>query len=129
MTIVLALASLLPQLAVSPQPAEVGVEVVVRAADGKGPVVGLAIELEPGDGREAPAERLGATDANGELRWTPVEAGSVQFAARHDGVRWVAPLRVVAAQPRWAYAAACTPLGLLLLWRALRRDRSSTGAA
>lgn len=129
MTIALALASLLPQLAVSPQPAEVGVEVVVRAADANGPIAGLEIGLESGDGIELPVQLLGVTDANGELRWTPTAAGSVQFAASRERVRWVAPLRVVAAQPRWAYAAACTPLGLLLLWRALRRDRSSTGAA
>lgn len=113
----------------SPQPAEVGVEVVVRAADANGPIVGLPIGLERGDGAEDSASPLGATDANGELRWTPQEAGSVQFTAVRDRVRWVAPLRVVAAQPRWALAAGCTPLGLLLLWRALRRDRSSTGAA
>lgn len=129
MTIALALTLSLPQLAVSPQPAEVGVEVVVRAEEGGKPIAGLMLVVEPGSGADGASQPIGATDAAGELRWLPTAPGSFQFVAVHERARWVAPVRVVAAQPRWAYAAALTPLGLFLFWRALRRVRPANGAS
>lgn len=109
----------LQQLSVAPSPCEVGVPAVVRATGGDKPIPGLAVVVESSDGEVV---ELGLTDANGEVRYVPSKVDHVHFVAVRDRVRWVAPLHVVPAPKRWLYAAVCMPLGLVLLWRALRRS-------
>ncbi len=117
------LAFVLQQLAVSPFPCEAGAELVVRAAAAGAPLVGLAIEAEWDGGGTTP---LGQTDRAGELRIQPAKAGLHKLVARHDGVRLVAPMRIVPTPRRWLYVAIGVPLGLaLLVWNlrgALRRS-------
>lgn len=107
------------QLSAVPFPAEVGQEVTVRAvrnADQQPwPQHPIDVELPDGTKRE-----LGVSDQNGELRFVPEVPGQYVFAADIDGIRVLAPHRVVPAQSRWIAALVCVPLGLALLWRNLR---------
>lgn len=109
----------LQQLIVAPSPCEVGVPVVVRATDGEKPIAELAVVVEASDGEVGD---VGVTDANGEVRYVPQKVDHLHFVVVRDRARWVAPLHVVPAPRRWFYAAVCMPLGLVLLWRALRRS-------
>ena len=70
------------------------------------------------DGATSP---LGRTDERGLLRFVPAAAGSHHLEAVHGGVRLVAPIRIEARQPRWLYALACGPLGIVLLFGNWRR--------
>jgi hypothetical protein len=128
------------QLAVAPFPAEVGQPVVVRAerleppeggpaaAGGRTPaplpLVGLRVLVEQPDGAR---QDVGVTDAGGAVQFVPVQVGTHVFSAEVDGVRVVAPHRVVPAQPKWLPALVSVPLGLALLWRHLQR-RAGRGA-
>lgn len=108
------------QLQVKPFPAAVGQEVVVRAHRDGAPLADVRIEVELPGGSTA---STGATDARGELRFRPEQAGYHVFAAAIDGVRTLAPLSVVAARDRWPLALGAVPLGLALLWWNLSRAR------
>ncbi len=114
-TIVVSL--LLQQITVAPFPCEAGADVVVQASSPAGPLPDLAIAAEWMDGGRL---ALGRTDAEGRLRFAAGEPGVHRVAASWQGVRIVAPLRVVAAPRRWWYAAVCVPLGLALLAMHLR---------
>jgi hypothetical protein len=121
---VLCLALVAQQIEVLPYPAEVGQRVVVRATAPAS--AGLAIAVEQPDGTVVP---LGATDGGGATSWQPTQVGIHHYRAVVDGVRVVAPHVVVAATPRWAYAAILVPLGLGLLfvhWRDARRRQQAS---
>ena len=102
------------QLHVEPYPAEVGALVTVTATVGETPVSGLVVEVELPDGRQ---QAVGATDASGRLASVPVMAGQFVYRAVLDGVRLLAPHRVVPRRERWWLAFGSVPLGLALLWR------------
>jgi hypothetical protein len=123
MTSPLLLLCLLQQLAVEPFPAEVGQEVVVRAA-AAGAIAGVAVEAVLPDGG---TRALGATGADGALRFVPAVAGEHRFVADIGGVRVVAPLQVLPPRRRWLHALACVPLGLVLLVRIWRSGRDGRG--
>lgn len=117
------------QLGVSPFPAEVGSRVTVSASrlqkdpTGKNPattvpLAGLPIDVELPDHAH---RQVGATDAAGEVEFVPTQLGTHVFSTTIDGVRVVAPHRVISPAPRWLPALVCVPLGLALLWRHLRR--------
>lgn len=117
----------LQQLDVQPFPGEVGQPVRVAASrlapgepDGRRPLAGLPIEVELPDGSR---RQLAATGSDGTLHFVPEAPGTFVYRAAIDGVALVAPHRVVAPRRRWLAALACTPLGLLLLWRYLRPAR------
>lgn len=124
MTILLALA--LQQLDVTPFPAEVGAPVVVRATDAaERPLVGLPVTVDCPDGHRVP---VGETDAAGEARYQPRLAGSYCYRTEVGATLLLAPHEVIAPRRQWLYAWVCTPLGLALLWRHLRRyPRCSPG--
>ncbi len=127
MATALVLSFLLQQFVVAPFPCEVGEQAVFSAvaADGK-PIAGLTVVVERPDGS---AWDVGATNAAGEVRFVPKDAGRHLCIAKSGGSRWIAPMQVVNAPMRWLYAAACTPLGLVLLWKSLRRrKRAASGA-
>jgi hypothetical protein len=109
------------QLTARPFPAVAGepVTVVAQQRD-RSAIAGLAIGVELPDGGVA---TCGATDARGEVRFTPREPGRHLVAAAIDGVRTVLPLPVVAARSRWPLALGATPLGLALVWWHLARRR------
>ena len=117
---------MLQQLSVSPSPCEVGAPVAVRAAAEGKPIADLAVVVELADGSRID---VGATDLNGEVRFVPQAEGLVHFVATRDRSRWIAPLPVVPAPRRGLYAMVCMPLGIVLLWRALRRARADESAA
>lgn len=114
----------LQQLSVQPYPAVVGEPVRIvatRATAGGGappqPLPGLPLEVELPDGSRRP---IAATGADGAATFTPEHTGTFVYRTEVDGVALVAPHRVVAKRRPWLVALACTPLGLLLLWRHLR---------
>ncbi len=110
----------LQQLQVTPVPATVGGEVVVRALrDGHG-VAAVAVQVEAPDGTTA---ACGATGGDGVVRFVPRIAGQHVFVATIDGVRTLAPLSVRPARARWPLALGAVPLGLALLWWNLSRAR------
>jgi hypothetical protein len=121
MATALVLSLALQQFVVAPFPCEVGQQAVFSAvaADGK-PMAGLTVVVERPDGS---AWDVGATNAAGEVRFVPTDAGRHLCVAKSGGSRWIAPLQVVKAPMRWLYAAVCTPLGLVLLWKSLRRRK------
>lgn len=124
MAIALVLSFALQQLSVSPYPSASGEPVVATLRQNGAPMAGVALSLELAGGN---AVALTATDAAGEVRFAAPEPGEHFVTAQHGELRIVAPLRVVAVPSRWLPAAACVPLGLLLLWqnlRAVRRRRS-----
>ncbi len=138
------------QLSATPFPAEVGEPVTVRVvrnvrnapldqvplardlldssatrpASHEVPIAGLRIEVELPDGQR---RFVGETGADGALRFVPDQPGAYVWMAAVDGVRLLAPHRVVPARSRWWAAVVCVPLGLLLLWRNLRRFSSVRG--
>src|SRR5262245_37408860 len=106
MATTLVLALVLQQLSVAPFPCDAGAEVVARLQAPAGQVAGIevAAELEGGG-----AQRLGVTDAAGELRFVAPAPGLHAVVIVRDGVRMVAPLRVLPLPPRWPYALVCVP--------------------
>ncbi len=119
MTTALVLALLLPQLQAQPYPCEAGQQAVLTATERGAPLQGVEVVVEdPAGGSTV----LGPTDAAGQVRFAPPSEGVYRFVVQRDQARWVAPLQVVAQPRRFLYAAVCGPLGLLLLWRALRRQ-------
>lgn len=117
---VLTSAFALQQLDVTPVPATVGGEVVVRAERGAEPLVGVALRVVLPDGSEA---ACGVTGANGECRFVPSVEGPHVFTAVIDGTKTLAPLAVLPARARWPLALGTVPLGLALLWWNLSRAR------
>lgn len=107
-------ALLLQQLQVEPYPGLVGDRVVVTASTALGPAPATAIEVELPDGS---VQQLGSADVGGRIGFVPVAAGSYVFRATIEGVRVLAPHRVVARRERWWLALGSVPLGLALLWR------------
>lgn len=110
----------LQQIAVAPYPGEVGGEAVVRAYAEAGPIAGLHVTAEWADGSRSD---VGVTDGAGQLRIVPELVGTHRLAAEWQGIRLVAPFPVVPAQPRWQYAVACVPLGMMFLAVHLRAAR------
>jgi len=106
------------QLSATPFPAEVGQEVTVLAVRNaeREPFAKLAIAVELPGGERRP---LGLSDEQGELKFVPEVPGQYVFAADIEGIRVLAPYRVVAARSRWWAALVTVPLGLALLWRNL----------
>ena len=98
--------------------------VALRPASHVVPLAGQRIEVELPDGQQ---RFVGVTDADGALRFVPDQAGAYVWKTAVDGVRLLAPHRVIPARSRWLVAAVCVPLGLLLLWRNLRRFSSVRG--
>lgn len=125
MATALILALALQQFQVAPFPCEVGETAVFTAAEDGKPIAGLAVVVERPDGS---SWDVGITDAKGQVSFVPSTAGQHVCVVRRERARWVAPLQVVKAPMRWLYAAACVPLGLALLWSALRRGRPSAAA-
>ncbi len=124
MAIALVLSFALQQLSVAPYPAASGDPVVATLRQVGAPMAGIALTLELANGSKV---ALASTDAGGEVRFAAPDPGYHLVTAQHGELRIVAPLRVVATPSRWVPAAACVPLGLLLLWqnlRAARRRRS-----
>jgi len=120
------LALVLQQVTVAPFPCDAGAEVVACVHAPGDQVAGLpvAAELEGGG-----AQQLGVTDAAGELRFVAPAPGLHAVVVVRDGVRIVAPLRVLPAPRRWPYAIVCVPLGFALLWRNLRPRRARQESA
>ncbi|MEO6595375.1 MAG: hypothetical protein ABIP94_11540 [Planctomycetota bacterium] len=108
----------LQQFQVTPFPSEVGQQARVSAKKDGAPLAGLSITLETPDGVRRP---LGVTGADGSLLFFPQAVGSHVVSGDADGVRILAPFRVVADAPGWRFAFGSVPLGLALLWWNLRR--------
>src|SRR5262245_28872638 len=108
MATTLVLALVLQQLSVAPFPCDAGAEVVACLRAPGGQVAGLpvAAELEGGG-----ALQLGVTDTAGELRFVAPLPGLHAVVVVCDGVRFVAPLRVLSVPRRWPYALVCVPFG------------------
>jgi len=113
------------ELLTTPQFGEVGQEVEVRLVSRDGsPIGGVGIEaLSPG-GDEV---RIGATDGDGTVRFTPEVAGRYELRALIRGGRLllISPYEVRPERDRALWAMACVPVGLLLLWFNLSRRRTA----
>jgi hypothetical protein len=105
------------QLQVVPYPAAVGATVTVTARTDAAPLSGVEVHVESPDGT---VRSLGATDADGRCVCVPEAPGQYVYAVVVEGVRVLAPHRVVARRPRGWLALATVPLGLALLWRLSR---------
>lgn len=121
-TFVLSLA--VPQVSVSPYRAALGDEVVVHAEKAGKVLVGVEVTVELPDGAH---RAIGVTDERGDIRFVPDTPGGHVFGVEVDGLRMLAPSRVVKTRPRWLVAVVCVPLGLALLWRNFRRARDRRG--
>lgn len=117
MSFTLSMLLALQQLQVSPFPAEVGQPVQVRATAATGPVAGLQVSVQLPDGQLV---AVGTTDPAGAVSFVPQQVGLHCYRAELDGVHLLAPHQVVPLRRRWLFALVCVPLGLALLWRALR---------
>jgi len=96
----------------------------VRPASHEVPLAGQRVEVELPDGQQ---QFVGVTDADGVVQFVPEQVGAYVWKTAVDGVSLLAPHRVIPARPRWLVASVCVPLGLLLLWRNLRRFSSVRG--
>lgn len=117
----LSFAALLVLQWVEPKPShtDAGETVVIEARTAEGaPIADLPIEVRWPDGR---VESIGETDADGNRSFVVSEVGAYRVAARYEGVDLLAPLHARPTTSRVWYAIVCVPLGLLLLWRNLRR--------
>lgn len=105
----------------APRLGEMGSHAVVKVITHEGaPMPGVVVRARPAGGEDV---ELGATDPEGAVQFSPVEAGRYELRAwlPEREVTIIAPYEVLPQRRRWVWALVCVPAGLVLLWRNLRR--------
>jgi hypothetical protein len=117
-----------PRLELAPSLPRRGEEFIVRATDGTGKAVaGAMLELED---RRRLRVAVAPTATDGAARFIADDAGAYLVRWQVDPDLIVAmPLQVAEPPSRLLLAVWAVPLGLLLGWRALRRDVRREDAA